>query len=195
MTVAYWILYWLVREALSLWLNISVKGLENVPRKGALIIVANHVSAFDPPTVGAIMPRSVHFMAKAELFEYPILPRLLKYAQAYPVHRGHPDRRAIRRSLDILAHEGAILLFPEGHRSATGELQQARAGAIYLAQKSGCRLLPVGIMGPYGFRRRVTFNIGPAFSIPSGMDKATAQVLVMDRIRQQLQGLDRRQKL
>lgn len=179
---AYWMFYWLVRITLSLYFRIRVSGLENVPRQGAALVIANHRSGFDPPMVGAVMPRPVHFMAKVELFSYPLLPLIFKYVQAYPVRRGHPDRKAIRHSLEILQQGEAIVLFPEGHRTETGDLQEARSGVVFLAQKSGCQLLPIGISGRYGFRRTIRYVIGPPFHIPPDMDKKSAQALVMTKI-------------
>jgi 1-acyl-sn-glycerol-3-phosphate acyltransferase len=179
----YWSLYWLVRTALSAYLNIRVIGLERVPRQGALIVIANHRSAFDPPMVGAILPRAVYFMTKAELFSYPILAWIFRYVHAYPVHRGHPDRRAIRYSIELLQRGEAILMFPEGHRTETGELQEARAGVVYLAQKTGARVLPIGLSGHYGFRRRILAHIGDPFTIDPQLDKRSAQVMIMDKIR------------
>jgi len=183
----YWTLYWLVRICLSLYLNIRVEGVEHIPRTGPLIVIANHRSAFDPPLVGALLPRAVHFMTKAELFNYPVLPWIFRHVQAYPVHRGHPDRRAIRHSLEVINGGDAILMFPEGHRTETGELQEARAGVVYLAQKTGAPLVPVGISGQYGFRRRISAKIGQPFHIPPEMNKREAQVLVMDKIRELVQ--------
>lgn len=185
---AYWGFYWVVRTAFSLYFRIRVTGLEKVPNDGAVIVIANHRSGFDPPMVGAILRRPVHFMTKAELFSYPLLPIVFKYVQAYPVHRGHPDRKAIRHSLEILNHGEVIVLFPEGHRTETGDLQKARAGVVYLAQKTNCVLLPIGITGQYGFRKTICYHVGDPFRLDSQMPRKDAQELVMDKIRQLIEG-------
>ncbi|MCY0877611.1 MAG: lysophospholipid acyltransferase family protein [Firmicutes bacterium] len=182
--IVYWTLYWVVRTILMLYFRVRVTGLENVPKEGALIVIANHRSGFDPPMVGAILRRPVHFMTKVELFSYPFLPWIFKYVQAYPVRRGRPDRQAIRHSLDILRRGEVIVLFPEGHRSETGELQEARSGVVYLAQKTGCQLLPIGISGRYGFRRTIRYVIGQPFRLDPALGKKEAQVLVMEKIRE-----------
>lgn len=180
----YWGLYWIVRIVLSLYFRVRVYGMENLPREGALIVIANHRSGFDPPMVGALLPRPVHFMTKVELFSYPLLPIVFKYVQAYPVRRGRADRQAIRHSLDILRRGEVILLFPEGHRTETGDLQEARSGVVYLSQKSGCQLLPIGISGDYGFRRTIRYVVGKPFTIDPEIPRRDAQVLVMQKIRE-----------
>lgn len=182
--LVYWTLYWVIRTLFFLYFRVRVTGLDNCPKTGALIVVANHRSGFDPPMVGALLRRPVHFMTKVELWSYPFLPLVFKYVNAYPVKRGRPDRQAIRHSLHILSRGEIIVLFPEGHRSETGDLQEARSGVVYLAQKSGCQLLPIGITGRYGFRRTIRYTIGQPFRLDPNMDKKTAQTLVMDKIRE-----------
>ncbi len=184
---AYWGLYWLVRVVFSLYFRIRVYGLENVPMEGSAIVIANHRSGFDPPMAGSLMPRPVHFMTNVELFSYPVLPWIFKYVQAYPVRRGRPDRQAIRHSLEILQKGEVILMFPEGHRTETGDLQEARSGVVYLAQKTHCQLVPIGISGRYGFRRTIRYVIGKPFDIPADMPKKEAQTLVMEKIRSLVQ--------
>ncbi len=180
----YWLLYWLVRTAFFMYFRVDVIGMDNIPRSGPLILIANHRSGFDPPMVGAIMHRPVHFMTKAELWQYPVLPFLFKHVQAYPVRRGRPDRQAIRHSLEILRNGEIIVLFPEGHRTETGDLQEARSGVVFLAQKSGCQLVPIGISGRYGFRRTIRYVIGDPFVLDPEMPKKDAQMLVMEKIRE-----------
>lgn len=180
----YWFFYWLVRTAFFLYFRVDVIGLDKIPRSGALILIANHRSGFDPPMVGAIMHRSVHFMTKAELWKYPFLPFIFKQVQAYPVRRGRPDRQAIRHSLEILQNGEIIVLFPEGHRTETGDLQEARSGVVFLGQKSGCQLVPIGISGRYGFRRTIRYVVGDPFVLEPDMPKKDAQTLVMEKIRE-----------
>ncbi len=181
--LGYWFFYWAVRILFSLYFRITVTGLENCPPSGSYIVIANHRSGFDPPMVGALMRRPVHFMTKVELFSYPLLPWVFKIVQAYPVRRGRADRAAIRHSLDLLRRGEVIVLFPEGHRSQTGELQEARSGVVFLAQKSGCLLLPIGISGKYGFRQNIHYEIGKPFALDSTMDRKAAQTLIMEEIR------------
>ena len=77
-------------------------------RKGALIIVANHASDFDPPLLSSCVRRPVSYMAKEELFQVPVLSQAIQVYGAYPVKRGSPDRSAIRAALAQLEAGWAI---------------------------------------------------------------------------------------
>jgi 1-acyl-sn-glycerol-3-phosphate acyltransferase len=153
-------MYWLVRIGLSLVFRFDVRGLENIP-DGAVIVAGNHVSAFDPPVVGIILRRPAWYMAKVELFRIIGLGWLIRRLNAYPVRRGKPDRQAIRTTERILAAGGAVIIFPEGTRSATGELQDPRRGVAFLARLTGAPVVPVGLVGPYRAFGRVSLWFGP----------------------------------
>ena len=111
--------YYLVRGLVKfvlLFLGLKFEGIHNLPKKGAVIIVANHVSAWDPLLVAVGSPRPVHFMAKAELYQNQILARLLNALNAFPVKRGQADRNAIRKALKLLESGKVLGIFPEGTR-------------------------------------------------------------------------------
>ena len=121
------------------------RGLQNVPRQGALVVVANHGSHLDPPLLGHALPRPVSFMAKAELFKVPLLGPLIRSLGAYPVSRGASDREAIRTALSRLEQGWATGVFLDGTRQADGRVNAPLPGAALLAARSGSPLLPVAI--------------------------------------------------
>src|SRR6185437_4525989 len=82
--------------------RIKVIGKENFPTEGGVLLCTNHIDNFDPPVVGITCPRTVHFMAKEELFNAPILKTVLPKVQAFPVKRGMSDREAFRTALKLL---------------------------------------------------------------------------------------------
>ncbi|MGM0438605.1 MAG: lysophospholipid acyltransferase family protein [Bacillota bacterium] len=142
--------------------NSKIKGKENRPEEGPFIIMANHITAYDPPLVGTIMNRKVHFMAKKELFENPFIGKILRAIGTFPVKRGKPDRSAFRESFRLLNNNKVICIFPEGTRSKTGELGNAKAGSIMIALKSETPILPVGIKK---VGRQFRVSIGEPFTL------------------------------
>jgi len=168
----------------------SHSGVEHIPTSGAALICANHRTWADPVTVGLACPRQVHFMAKSELFRFPLLNWLLPMVGAFPVRRGEPDRTALRRGFQLLADGKLLGMFPEGTRSRDGSLRRAEPGAALLAVKSGAVLVPAAIIGDYRLRSPLTLKFGPPLRLdppPEGRTGSTwlagQSEQVMERIR------------
>ena len=123
----------------------STAGKHNVPSQGALVVVANHGSHLDPPLLGHALGRPVAFMAKAELFNVPLLGAVIRACGAYPVRRGASDREAIRSATSCLEQGWATGVFLDGTRQQDGRLNAPLPGAALLAARSGAPLLPVAI--------------------------------------------------
>ncbi len=151
-----------------------VEGKENVPRRGPLIVVSNHLSLIDPPLLGASIPRRISFMAKEELFESTFSRMVVEGYGAFPVRRGRLDKQALRSAWHALDAQGVLGMFPEGRRSSDGHMREAEDGAARIASRKGAQLLPVGIVGSNQVkgvsviiqRPRVTVTIGRPFSLP-----------------------------
>ena len=137
----------MVRMLLLLLTSWQIKGGENIPGRGQLIIVANHLSLADPPVLGASVSRRAVFMAKEELFHYTFLGCIVRSLGAIPVRRGRMSRRLLGQAEQILAQGQALVLFPEGARSRSGQLRPAFPGPALIALRSGAPVLPVGITG------------------------------------------------
>ena len=169
-----------MRPVLLWYFRVRVEGLERVPSRGPAILAINHLSMLDPILVGAVMPRTVHFMAKEELFRYPLLGWLLRRFHAFPVRRGQADREALSRALAVLKAGEVVGIFPEGTRSPDGQLLPLQGGTAFLALKSGAAVIPVAIAGthramPRGAlwprRTRVEIRVGEPMALgpaPSG---------------------------
>jgi 1-acyl-sn-glycerol-3-phosphate acyltransferase len=127
--------------------RLKLKHEERVPKKGGVLVVANHLHNADPILLNAAYPRPLHFMAKKEAFNFPLFRLFLRAGGAFPVDRGKADRSAIRRAQATLAAGVAVGIFPEGTRSATRSLQKAHSGAGLLALSSGVPVQPVVITG------------------------------------------------
>lgn len=147
-------------------LRLRVRGRRHLPRRGALLVVSNHLSDRDPPLLGvAVAPRRLYYMAKTELFRRPLVARFLHSQGAFPVTRGGADRGAIRTAREILARGDALLMFPEGTRSPAGRLGRGWPGAGRLALEPGVTTVPVAIWGSARGLGPVRVAVGPALDL------------------------------
>jgi 1-acyl-sn-glycerol-3-phosphate acyltransferase len=196
----YWFITITVRYiVLPLYASLEVKGAENVPRKGPLIVASNHLNDADPGVLSTRIPRRLVFMTKDELFHVPGLAQFLRAYGAFPIRRHEVDISAIRRSNETLKHGLALLLFPEGTRSAKdARLGKAWPGTAMIALRNGVPILPVAITGSQemalpglflGFfkRKRITLTIGKPFflAVPERVNSESAAIgtrLIMEEI-------------
>ncbi len=161
-------------------------GAGHVPRDGAVLLAANHVSLLDPPVVGAGAPRPLHFMAKAELFRVPLLGSMIRRLNAHPVERDGADAGALRRALQLLQAGHGLVVFPEGTRGTEGTLGRGRPGAGMLAALSEAPVVPVYVQGtgrvlPRGASRpalaRITVRYGAPLRFARGRGKNRYQAI------------------
>jgi 1-acyl-sn-glycerol-3-phosphate acyltransferase len=125
-----------------------VAGAENVPRSGPVIICPSHSGTLDPPMVPAFTPRGDTWnMAKSEYFKGGLTEFFFRQYHAFPVVRHSADRYALRRSFDLLKAGGVLIIYPEGTRVEAGVLSTPEPGAGFIAQKAGCPVVPVGLVG------------------------------------------------
>jgi len=130
--------------------RVTVVGLENVDPTRSYVVSPNHVSYMDTPVLLGHLPVNFRFMAKKGLFEIPFIGSHLTKAGHIAVPLDDP-----RAALKVLSHAGramkerglSVLVFPEGGRSETGELQPFKDGAAYLAIKGGVPILPIALIG------------------------------------------------
>jgi len=171
-------LNWWLRFGYWLLLRLQVRGLENVPADGPVILMINHVNFLDPFVVVASMPRQVTAMSKIENFSIPLWGWVFKWYGAIPVHRGEVDRKALKAALDVLKTDTMLLIAPEGTRSKTGALIRAKTGAAYLADQAKVLIVPIAIAGTESIMRnllrlrrsRLIVQIGKPFLLPAIQD-------------------------
>jgi 1-acyl-sn-glycerol-3-phosphate acyltransferase len=159
-------------------------GLELVPARGPLLVCSNHLSNLDPLVFGAVFPRVMHAMAKAEMFANPLMRWYLEHCNCFPVWRGRPDRRALRSAAAVLESGGALVVFPEGHRSHGAGMLPFEPGIGFLALKTGATIVPCAIWGtedslPRGRllprRAQIHFRVGVPYRPQGGKPDDVAQ--------------------
>ena len=192
----------IVLALLRPFVALTVEGLDQVPRTGGFLLVANHLHNADPILIQAALKRPVHFMAKEELFRVPLISTIARLAGSFPVNRQRPGRAAIRHARELLAHGIPVGMFPEGTRSKTGQLATAYPGAGAIAVASRCPIAPVAIWGTerlpggagsgqrrrrssrFDYRYSVTVRFGEPFDLspalleaPRASAAATAEIM------------------
>ena len=159
------------RVLLRLLAHVEVRGGENLPAGGPLMVVFNHVHHIDAPLLMATLPWEVEALGRAESLKVPITAELMRLYGVIALSQDQLDRQGLRRALEVLARGGVLLCSPEGRESPSGGLVEAQAGVAYLALKSGAPILPVGLIGSESFvpalrrlrRARLTVNVGAVF--------------------------------
>ena len=148
----------------------EVSGVENIPRQGGCIIAANHASALDPPIIGCHVPRQLCFFARKTLWKGGVVNWWLDTVGVIPVDRDSgSDVTAIMRVLQVLRDNKALILFPEGTRTRTGELQRPKAGVGLLACRTGVPVVPTRIFGSFeAFGRNGPLRLGTPISVVFG---------------------------
>jgi len=158
----------------------TVSGLENFPKQGPALVVINHLGDMDAVLLGASIPILIDGMGKIELNEDWLAGPMLRAYGVIWVHRGKPDRKAVRAALEGLSQGRIIALAPEGRQSTVGGLEEGTEGAAFLAMKSGAPIVPVAMTGTeneniynrkWWRRARVTLSVGKMFFIQEQTDR------------------------
>ena len=175
------------RGTLAIFADIEVQHRERMEIDGPVIYVCNHLANLDPPIVASLLPRRALFLAKRELFNNPLFTFLLKGWGAYPVSRYSADLHALRWARAMLAHQRAVVMFPEGTRSRNLEgLKKAHIGTALLAARSGATLVPIGMYGTDNLQNilkvlmpiaKIRVSVGEPFTIRENLsDRAELEL-------------------
>jgi 1-acyl-sn-glycerol-3-phosphate acyltransferase len=159
-----------------------VIGAENIPLEGPVLVAPIHRSNVDFAFTIFLSPRKVFFMAKDSLFRVPLLGPLLRRLGAFPVRRGSADRESLTLATEVLRRGQALILFPEGTRKFGLSVEPLHDGAMFIAGRTGAKVVPVGIGGseqamPQGAKvprpRRITVVVGRPLDPPAGDGRVT----------------------
>jgi 1-acyl-sn-glycerol-3-phosphate acyltransferase len=140
---------------------VRVIGAENIT--SPCVVVANHISAMDIPVLYTQLPFPFRIVANKNLFHYPFLGWHLRRSGQIPIDRSTPltTIRTLQTAVDDLAEGLSVVIFPEGGRSKTGQIQPFMNGAFYIAAKAQAPILPVAIVGTMELLPMDTFHIMP----------------------------------
>jgi 1-acyl-sn-glycerol-3-phosphate acyltransferase len=148
MKTTYWIGHTIFRAAAKAFFRYQVVGRDKLIQEGPVLIASNHESFLDPPLVGVAWDDSVYYLARKTLFKGPtkwLYPRW----NAIPVDQEAPDMSSLKKIIKILRSGKQVVVFPEGARTLTGQLQPGEAGVGLIAAKSNATIQPVRIFGAF----------------------------------------------
>ncbi len=146
-TKLYTVLKAIVSPIYRILFNVRVKGKENIPSSGGVLLCANHIAAVDVISIGVVCPRQITCIAKKELFSIPLLSGLIKALGAVKIDRGGADVGAIKASVSAIESGKTVTIFPQGHRcpSVNPATTPIRHGAGLIAYHAKCDVIPVCI--------------------------------------------------
>lgn len=193
-SVAYGIL-WVLARAIA-WLCFRFRVVGSVPRRGGVLVAANHASYFDIPLLGCGMFRRAWYLGRSDLF-MPGVKGILQWLGWIPLKLGRLDRKAFDRAIALIKAGKVVVIFPEGSRSLDGRLRHAKAGLGMIVAQTGCPVVPAYLKGtfevlPAGAKRprfhRVSVSFGAPLSFAREGEMQTKQFyqdvsrIVMERI-------------
>jgi 1-acyl-sn-glycerol-3-phosphate acyltransferase len=188
--------------------RVRIEGdLDAIPKSGPVILAANHNSNADAVIAGAWLTprlgRRIHWLGKKEMFDWPIVGWMARNGGVVPVDRAAADVEAFRMASRVLEAGEVLMVFPEGTRSPSGELQRPKDGLAMLALRSGATIVPIGISNtdrvwpkgrpiprPGG---HATMRVGEPFRLvdilPADLDRKGAKAAATDRIMRRIAAL------
>jgi 1-acyl-sn-glycerol-3-phosphate acyltransferase len=168
---------WLIRLIFNLIARVEVRGYENLPKEGSFVIATNHLGFVDVPIAFYALDRWDMFVMIGEKWQNIGLFRWVgRYFNFVFIDRFNPDIKTLRKVISLMQENNILVIAPEGTRSRTGALIQAKPGASYLATKLNRPIVPVGITGTEDEvlldnlkklrRSHFIVTAGPVFTLP-----------------------------
>ena len=141
-----------------------VRGKKNVPKKGGLIVLCNHISDSDPIVSQLACPRHMQFMSKSELWDIKWLGIFMKWWGNFSVKRGEPDRQSLRTAAELAKGGAVVCIYPEGRISEDARLQPLMPGAALIVRMAGVPVICCGMKGNNKVMPYAQLIPRPAFS-------------------------------
>lgn len=147
----YFLYYWfwadLIYLASKLFFRLKYRYKEKIPKKGKLVVVANHQSFLDPPLIGIGTGRRNYYMGRKTLFK-GLAGWHLHALNTYPIDKDNPIG-GVKKTLRLLQEENCVVMFPEGTRTPDGKMHSFLGGVLAIAKRSKAPILPAAISGAY----------------------------------------------
>jgi 1-acyl-sn-glycerol-3-phosphate acyltransferase len=183
--ISRWFMYIVIRIGTDLLCRIDKSALINIPKRGPLILVTNHIGSLEVPLLFVhLQPRKMTGLAKIETWDNKFMGWLFDLWEAIPVRRGEMDLYAIRASLATLKAGNILAIAPEGTRSINGRLLQGQPGIAMIALRAGIPILPIAHWGGESFGNNIKklkrtdfiIRVGKPFFLDAKGEKVNRQV-------------------
>jgi 1-acyl-sn-glycerol-3-phosphate acyltransferase len=168
--------YWSSLVYMTVLNSYRFEGRRNIPRTGAALLVSNHQSFLDPFVAGCPTRRHLSFLARKTLFRNRLFGGLIRRVNAVPVDQEGIAKEGLKAILDHLKAGEAVLVFPEGERTYTGQMGPLKPGILMLLKRMDAPIIPIGIAGAFDAwpRTRKWPRFSPFFWPPTGADIAVS---------------------
>jgi 1-acyl-sn-glycerol-3-phosphate acyltransferase len=188
----YTVVWYFCRIFSKFYFRYSVVGLEKIPKTGKVLLAANHGSFMDPFLLGTAMPRRVRYIMHASYYRGMMHP-IFRVLGNIPVEDGK-TLQALKLGTQILDNGDVLGIFPEGHVTETGKLQEPKEGALFMAQRSGAPVYPVALKGnvaswprkgKFPMPTRITCIVGDPIQVPKDASREQVAELT-DKLMEEL---------
>ena len=126
-----------------------VRFAESLPKQGGLLVLSTHQSHLDPLLLGLSCHRRLSSMARSSLYRFKPFAAIITALDAIPIDREASTVAAMKGVINRLRDGAAVVIFPEGTRTADGKLGELKGGFVLLAKRAGVPIVPVAIVGAW----------------------------------------------
>jgi 1-acyl-sn-glycerol-3-phosphate acyltransferase len=162
--------FWAVWTGFTFGFSFRSEGSHHMPRRGPVLVIANHESFLDPLAIGLAVRRQLHFLARKSLFNNALFGSFLRSVGCVPVDQEGVAKEGLKTSIELLTAGQPLLVFPEGERSWTGQMQPFKPGILLLMKRVPVPIVPVGVAGAFeAYPRGAALpRLSPLFLPPTG---------------------------
>ncbi len=163
----------------------TVKGIDNIPREGAVLFVSNHQGNFDIPVLFSCLNKPIGFLAKIELAKIPVIKSWMPKLGCVFIDRANLRQsiKAIQNSVEVLKGGQSMVIFPEGTRAKGPQMGEFKKGSLRLVEKVGVPIVPITVSGTYKAMEANEYRIKPA-----KVTVTVSQPIYFDRLSKEGQG-------